>query len=159
MAFSLCPLAFFKGATTILYQHNKREQYGIGKIVATRVFALMFSLTHPSTLSPSKVFFLRKTRNKPEKLQKILLPSVLIHFLRYFCESQKNRSFVLSSRVRPISDEISADNFVLVVNAREYKTHEKQKNRCREESIGPPPLQRLSVMAIHHVSVMLKSSK
>jgi hypothetical protein len=58
---------------------------------------------------------------------------------------------VLFSRVRPISDEISADNFVLVVNARAYKTHEKQKNQRREESIVPPPLmQRLSV-AIHHV--------
>jgi hypothetical protein len=67
---------------------------------------------------------------------------------------------VLFSRVRLISDEISADNFVLVVNAREYKTHEKQKNRRREESIAVllPPLQRLSA-TFHHVSLMLKSSK
>jgi hypothetical protein len=38
-------------------------------------------------------------------------------------------------RVRPISDEISADNFILVVNAREYKTHEQQpknQRRCKE---------------------------
>jgi hypothetical protein len=35
-------------------------------------------------------------------------------------------------RVWPISDEISADNFILVVNAREYKTHEQQpKNQRR----------------------------
>jgi hypothetical protein len=58
MAFSLCPLAFFKGATMILYQHNNREQYGIGKIVATRVFALSFSLPHPHSLRQK---FWRKT--------------------------------------------------------------------------------------------------
>jgi hypothetical protein len=60
---------------------------------------------------------------------------------------------VLFSRVRPISDDISADisgdNFVLVVNAREYKTREKQKSRRRlihrpaaaiaEASRGFPP--------------------
>jgi hypothetical protein len=54
--FSL-PIRFFKGATMILYQHNNREPYGIGKVVATRVFALLFALPHPHTLSPSKVFF------------------------------------------------------------------------------------------------------
>ncbi len=71
---------------------------------------------------------------------------------------------MLFSRVRcisdDISDDVSADNFVLVVNAREYKTHEKQKNRRREESITVllPPLQRLSA-TFHHVLLMLKSSK
>jgi hypothetical protein len=71
MAFSLCPLAFFKGETMILYQHNNREQYDIGKIVATSVFALLFALPHPSTLSPSKVFFFEEKQwNKQEKLQK-----------------------------------------------------------------------------------------
>jgi hypothetical protein len=46
----------------ILYQHNNREQYGIGKIVATRVIDLLFAaLPHPHTLSPLKVFFGRKT--------------------------------------------------------------------------------------------------
>ena len=45
-----CPLAFFKGATMTLYQHNNREQYGIGKIVATRVFGLLFPLPSPHTL-------------------------------------------------------------------------------------------------------------
>jgi hypothetical protein len=77
-------------------------------------------------------------------------------FSAIFLRVAEKSHFRAFSRVRPISDEISADNFVLVVNAREYKTHEQQpENQPREESsIVPPPLLcrgLLSVMAIHHV--------
>jgi hypothetical protein len=66
-------------------------------------------------------------------------------FSAIFLRVAEKSHFRAFSRVRPISDEISADNFVLVVNAREYKTHEQQpknQRRCKESSIVPPPLLR-----------------
>jgi hypothetical protein len=59
-------------------------------------------------------------------------------------------------RVRPISDEISADHFVLVVNAREYKTHEmtayrRHRNtldREEESSFAPLPAAAAAAIAV-----------
>jgi hypothetical protein len=103
MAFSLCPLAFFKGATMILYQHNNREQYGIGKIVATSVFALMFSLPHPSTLSPSKVLKKNNGINK-RNFKKDITPqrfdTFSAMFLRVAEKSQLRAFFARSTYQR-----------------------------------------------------------
>ena len=72
--------------------------------------------------------------------QKDITPQRFGAFSAIFLRVAEKSHFRAFSRIRPISDEISADNFVLVVNAREYKTHEKQqKNQRRNESIVPPP--------------------
>jgi hypothetical protein len=55
-SFIVSLVAFFKGATIIFYRHNNREQYGVGKIVATHVFALLFARPYPHSLR-QKVFF------------------------------------------------------------------------------------------------------
>jgi hypothetical protein len=94
-----CPLAFFKGATIILYQHNNREQYGIGKIVATRVFALLFARPYPHCLR-QKVFFLKKNQwNKQEKLQKRLYSPA---FWYIFCDFSATRRKIAESQNRAV---------------------------------------------------------
>jgi hypothetical protein len=71
--------------------------------------------------------------------QKDITPQRFGAFSAIFLRVAEKSHFRAFSRIRPISDDISADNFILVVNAREYKTHEKQKNRRREESIAVSP--------------------
>jgi hypothetical protein len=132
-------------------------------IVATQTgFACCCWLSSPRLVSITvarasiqKVFFLEKKHHGIQDQQETLTlhPSVLTHFLRRFFDveetSKKRRRIVHFWRVRPISDEISADHLVLVVNAREYKTHETTTvqappKHAREEessfrSLPPPP--------------------
>jgi hypothetical protein len=68
---------------------------------------------------------------KQEKLPKRHYSSAVCAFSAIFLRVAEKSHFRAFSRIRPISDEISADNFVLVVNAREYKTHEQQPKNPR----------------------------
>jgi hypothetical protein len=76
---------FSKGATMILYHHINREQYGIGKIVATRVVTLV------SALSVKKSFFWKKINGrKQEKLRKRhYFPAVWCIFCDFFASRRK----------------------------------------------------------------------
>jgi hypothetical protein len=77
---------FSKGATMILlYHHINREQYGIGKIVATRVVTLLFAL------SVKKSFFLKNINGrKQEKLPKRhYFPAVWCIFCDFFASRRK----------------------------------------------------------------------
>jgi hypothetical protein len=91
---------FSKGATMILlYHHINREQYGIGKIVATRVFALLFARPYPHCLR-QKVFFLKKNQwNKQEKLQKRLYSPA---FWYIFCDFSATRRKIAESQNRAV---------------------------------------------------------
>jgi hypothetical protein len=124
------------------------------RVFGVLLFAIPSSSPSHSRARQSKKSFLEKhhgIQNQQETLT--LHPSVLTHFLRRFFDveetSKKRRRIVHFWRVRPISDEISADHLVLVVNAREYKTHETTTvqappKHAREEessfrSLPPPP--------------------
>ena len=109
-----------------------------------------------------KKSFLKK--GPVNKQEKVITPqrfdtfsSTFLRRRRNVEETSKKRAFFARSCISDdISDDISADNFVLVVHAREYKTREKQKGRRREESIVLlPPLQRLHAASRHLSSCII----